>query len=721
MYSIGAIVFHPQHRVGVVQCVSGPERLVAFVAVDDQWCHRSELLSAQHYFAREKWRPWVAEPMKPRKPYKLIEEAEQEPLSFTGSTGEKLSSNQGLIKTVTAYRDPQRPISNAHLPKGPVRYIDHDLWLAESRGIECLAGYIQVPLGTQQARNYLGVRFKKWGKKAAETLRKSGDFIWMPAKGFQRTPTRAIIRYIRQRPDFGKLEESVFDARWWTQKILFGPDPADWKESSIPPVQWTWCAQPVSVSARSFGSVSRSEYRPLGTTPYRSTCRTIPADSPHLNRYLDFESLTGPPVDLQFQPYMAVHPFKGCGPDEFTLNTDHEAMQALFAQAGVVVDDETDTEDAEIAPEEFERIEEEERKRIKNGSQIEQEKHDLVTEGNEKIIDPTIKSWAEWRESHPDEELCEHGFPEARHCPFCPIAYLEIRNRKPDCPPDSKYEKCDHGVMWGAIDFDGKPGNCRVCRPIIFRGKKARVIWEAVDRSYDGTRASKSKQAGIKWLLRGQTADFFHGFNPPKIINGNFEWVGPDLAIIRTNEIDRLLGLDITITKPKALEMLIDRMESREMVEIGNRCTVCNKRLPNWDWRYCQDCARREIWTVPVFSMTDHPNTHGNRAWFSETKVRAISTSQVTIKEINLLIRAYLRISQPEGDLGEQFDWLMRESEALRTLYYRYVFKGNTPNADIAAAEGLREESIRIYFARNDALILNALGELDLQKIEQLV
>lgn len=52
---VGTIVYHPQHRVGVVQQCVGTERLVAFVAAEDQWVHRSEVTPADNYFQREEW------------------------------------------------------------------------------------------------------------------------------------------------------------------------------------------------------------------------------------------------------------------------------------------------------------------------------------------------------------------------------------------------------------------------------------------------------------------------------------------------------------------------------------------------------------------------------------------------------------------------------------------------------------------------------------------
>jgi hypothetical protein len=51
------IVYHPQHRVGVIQASVGAERFVVFAAAEDQWVHRTELVVADHYFLREQHIP----------------------------------------------------------------------------------------------------------------------------------------------------------------------------------------------------------------------------------------------------------------------------------------------------------------------------------------------------------------------------------------------------------------------------------------------------------------------------------------------------------------------------------------------------------------------------------------------------------------------------------------------------------------------------------------
>jgi hypothetical protein len=51
----GAIVFHVQHRVGVIQQAHGTSFFVAFVAADDAWCHRSELEPVESHFKREEY------------------------------------------------------------------------------------------------------------------------------------------------------------------------------------------------------------------------------------------------------------------------------------------------------------------------------------------------------------------------------------------------------------------------------------------------------------------------------------------------------------------------------------------------------------------------------------------------------------------------------------------------------------------------------------------
>src|SRR5258708_27881643 len=250
--------------------------------------------------------------------------------------------------------------------------------------------------------------------------------------------------------------------------------------------------------------------------------------------------------------------------------------------------------------------------------------------------------------------------------------------------------KCIHGVSWGA-------DNCRVCRELVYTGKKARLIWEAI------------RSRKIRTKIRPKDGHLFtlDGSANPKA----------GFVLVKKREIDAVLGV----------KDFIDPQELRRYRDIiiaatRNVCIECGALIDR-ELNYCQDCARGAVMDSvnrdPEVDM-EYVQTRGRNARFSETKPQPLSNRNIDFNLVRLVARTFICgvLSDATGEEissldDEGFMELCQWSPPMMALLQRFcLYTHDVPLADIASLEGVGRKGIERYFERWTRIINSVISPL---------
>jgi hypothetical protein len=256
-------------------------------------------------------------------------------------------------------------------------------------------------------------------------------------------------------------------------------------------------------------------------------------------------------------------------------------------------------------------------------------------------------------------------------------SYLEIGVRAPNKFKVPEH-KCDHGVAWGLNAFAeyGQllSGNCRVHHPVVFVAKQYSAIRNAVS-------SQKIK---------------------PQIFNVH---AGFEFAIVPT----------IPVLEPSVSPEIIRKFEDRLRIAASRRtCINCGVEVGR-EMNYCAECAGAAVMTLNPTLSVETPNVYGQSAGYTESKARPLSARNVEFSTVKNFARTIIHYTLSdftgrEVTLNElEFEACVRLSPQLQTMLVRFwLWTHGTPEADIAAIEGLKRNSLTMYFKRHSDLIANA-------------
>jgi len=343
-------------------------------------------------------------------------------------------------------------------------------------------------------------------------------------------------------------------------------------------------------------------------------------------------------ADLRFQPHIIIRPSKGNNPHTYMNDDwwlDYEVQQSHFTEAGIAAEQTTSEVHTGIVGRE-----------IGGYEYADMEQFALVDAAPQmSVLQIGIATW--------------NG-----HLVSIPPPNFAVA-------PD---HKCSHGVSWGA-------DNCRVCSEIVYKGKQARLIWQAFDTRQIRPNVGRSRNA--LFTLDG-TADPAAGF-----------------ALVLKSEIDAVLGVTDFIS-PDDLRCY------RDIILAGtkNTCIECGAAIDR-ELNYCQACARTAVMSLVPDADGEYVQTWGEDAAFSETNPRPLSHRKIDFDIVRLLARTFICDVLSEA-AGEEIDSLGDDvlmelcqwSPPIMTLLRRfYLWTHDVPVADIASLEGISRRGAEQYFA----------------------
>lgn len=247
--------------------------------------------------------------------------------------------------------------------------------------------------------------------------------------------------------------------------------------------------------------------------------------------------------------------------------------------------------------------------------------------------------------------------------------------------------KCIHGVSWGT-------DNCRACREVVYAGKKARLIWEAI------------QSRNIRPVIRSENGNLF-------TLDGSAD-PNAGFVLVVKSEIDAALGIT-DVVSPKDLQRYRDIISAATK----NTCIECGATIDP-DLNYCQACASRVVMEWANVPEAENVETWGDNAAFSETKSRPLSNRNIDFSFVRLVARTFIcgvlsdatakEISSLDDDV---FMELCQWCPPMMTLLRRfYLWTHGVPLADIASLEGVGRKAIERYFQRWRRIIEGVINPL---------
>lgn len=361
-------------------------------------------------------------------------------------------------------------------------------------------------------------------------------------------------------------------------------------------------------------------------------------------------------AELQFQPHIIIRPSKGSNPHSYVNDNwrlEYEVQQSHFAESGIAAEQpsEIDLVGQEVGQEIGQEI---------GGYEYGDLQDFVLVEAVPRmsVLQIGVATWNGHLISIPPPNLVT--------------------------APD---HKCIHGVSWGR-------DNCRVCSEIVYGGKQARLIWQAIDTLQIRPTIGRSRRA--LFTLDG-TADPAAGF-----------------ALLLKSEIDAVLGVEDFID-PKELQRYGDII----LAATKNTCIECGTPIDR-DLNYCQACARSAVWSGAQENAGEYVQTWGDEALFSETKSRPLGDRNIDFAFVRLVARTFIcevlsdAAKEEIGSLSDEaFMELCQWCPPMLTLLRRFwLYTHDVPVADIASYEGVSRKAIEQYFTRWTTIIERVISPL---------